>query len=451
MQGMSQSDLDENDLIDIYDYANDVNDEFIQLEVILNAVRYYPESDELTQRRAYFLLDNLSMNESAEIMAKKHSHETALWDILTLLIQHPDIETAEKGFTEILHQYSGYDDETIIQFVESAAELGLYDWLWSHKAEIQKRCEFPDTFLYELSQEAYERSDFDHAVKALDELTSSEPFNASYWHMLSQAYIHLDNYQEALQAIEYALAIEPTSADLLVTKAQILFDMKNNRKEAIDIILNLYISNPDNSVVCHTLVAMNLILNNVEEAQNVLSSYIMRHPDDAEAVEHSMMLPDPAFSILCLKKYLKTTKLEEPEWMSWANSNFDNGNYRQCADILLAWLYENDSMPEWSKLIESLYRQNRISEIVALYRNYVSNNILAVDPSALSLLLAVFIKTGNRSEALTLANYIKYMDIDKIKRADRRVTALGTISIARQVINSLNSGADASEVFPCEL
>ena len=108
-------------------------------------------------------------------------------------------------------------------------------------------------------------------------------------------------------------------------------------------------------------------------------------------------------------------------------------------------------MPEWSKLIESLYRQNRISEIVALYRNYVSNNILAVDPSALSLLLAVFIKTGNRSEALTLANYIKYMDIDKIKRADRRVTALGTISIARQVINSLNSGADASEVFPCEL
>ena len=127
MQGMSQSDLDENDLIDIYDYANDVNDEFIQLEVILNAVRYYPESDELTQRRAYFLLDNLSMNESAEIMAKKHSHETALWDILTLLIQHPDIETAEKGFTEILHQYSGYDDETIIQFVESAAELGLYD------------------------------------------------------------------------------------------------------------------------------------------------------------------------------------------------------------------------------------------------------------------------------------------------------------------------------------
>ena len=57
--GEIPSNFDENDLVDIYDYANDSYDEAVQLQVIFAAVRYFPDSDELMQRRAYFLLENL--------------------------------------------------------------------------------------------------------------------------------------------------------------------------------------------------------------------------------------------------------------------------------------------------------------------------------------------------------------------------------------------------------
>ena len=54
--GEIPSNFDENDLVDIYDYANDSYDEAVQLQAIFAAVRYFPDSDELMQRRAYFLL-----------------------------------------------------------------------------------------------------------------------------------------------------------------------------------------------------------------------------------------------------------------------------------------------------------------------------------------------------------------------------------------------------------
>lgn len=438
-QGNTQSEFDENDLIDIYDYANDVNDEFIQLEVILNAVRYFPESNDLAQRRAYFLLDNLSMSEGAEMMARQHAQESALWDILTLLVKRPEQAEAKKGFNEILQRYANYDDETIIQFVGASSELGLYDWLWENKDEILKRCEYPDTFLYELSQEAYERGDFRKSADALDELTTTEAFNASYWHMLAQAYVHLDNYEEALQAIEYALAIDPSSTDVLITKAQILFDMKKDREEALAIVRGVLSTNPDNTIACHTLVAMDLILGNVDEAQEVLASFLATHPADTEAVEHSMYLPDPAFSILYLKKYLRTTGLDESEWMAWAKSCYERGEYRQCSDILLAWLYENETLPEWSQLVESLYHQSRLAELIAVYHNYISDKNVTLGPLEAYLLMSALFETKDVKESLIVAERITKFDLSEMPRMDMRLMAVGAMERASKLVALVNS------------
>ena len=46
---------DEDELLDIYDYAQDEGDEMVQLYVFLAGARLYPDSDFLDERKAFFL------------------------------------------------------------------------------------------------------------------------------------------------------------------------------------------------------------------------------------------------------------------------------------------------------------------------------------------------------------------------------------------------------------
>ena len=46
--------IDEDDLISIYDYANDNGDEYVQLMAVICAMRQCPDNEDMCQRRAYF-------------------------------------------------------------------------------------------------------------------------------------------------------------------------------------------------------------------------------------------------------------------------------------------------------------------------------------------------------------------------------------------------------------
>ena len=46
---------DENELLDIYDFAQDEGDDMVQLYVLLTGARLYPDSDFLDERKAFFL------------------------------------------------------------------------------------------------------------------------------------------------------------------------------------------------------------------------------------------------------------------------------------------------------------------------------------------------------------------------------------------------------------
>ena len=46
---------EEDELLDIYDYAQDEGDEMVQLYVLLAGARLYPDSDFLDERKAFFL------------------------------------------------------------------------------------------------------------------------------------------------------------------------------------------------------------------------------------------------------------------------------------------------------------------------------------------------------------------------------------------------------------
>ena len=86
------------------------------------------------QRRAYFLLENLSMSDSAISIAESHGNAGALWDLLVLRVKRPVGQDAADAMSDILNRYGDYDDETIIQLVTTFSELGCSTGLRNTKS-----------------------------------------------------------------------------------------------------------------------------------------------------------------------------------------------------------------------------------------------------------------------------------------------------------------------------
>lgn len=447
VSGHIASGYDENDLIEIYDYANDIYDEYVQMEVILSGARIYPESEELAQRRAFFLYTTLSMTEGAVNIAMNHKGETALWAILLLLVKHPPIEESIKEMNSIVDTFADFDDETIIQLVDACVELELYDWLKENRELIKKRCLYPDTFLYELSQVADGKRDHEFGISVLEELTMLEPFNSLYWHMLAQQYVNNDDYNNALQAIDYALAIDPKSTNMLVTKAQILYDMNQDREKARSMMREVLLEDPDNALANHTLAAMLALDGNTEGALAIIRNYLKEHPGDKEAIDHLLTIGNREVDNEEINRYFKSGALStEQEWVAWADTFYQREQYQACADILLCRLYNTDSLFDWTQLLESLYRCGRYAEVVELYRKYVlrvrdiSGLSLSL-PDALIMVLSL-LREGYQTAAKELADFIVNYNISDINPYEKRLVAIGVQSVLRNILDAIDSSQD---------
>jgi tetratricopeptide (TPR) repeat protein len=440
--GEIPSNFDENDLIDIYDNANDNYDEAVQLQVIFAAVRYFPDSDELMQRRAYFLLEDLSMSDTALSIAENRHEDSALWELLVLRVKRPSGQEAADAMSAILNRYDDYDDETIIQLVTTFSELGLLDWLKDHKDVVQQRCRFKDTFLYELAQEAEEQGDCKYAAKLLTELTDMEPFNSTYWHMLSQEYINIGDYDNALSSIEYAVAISPDSAPILTTKAQILFDLNKNGQEAYRIVRDIVAHDKEYTPALFTLAAMYAIDGNEEGAASIVEEYLAEHPSEGEAIGHLLKLGDSLRNLRVLREYLHNSGKSQEEWTAWARTYYDQGLWQPTSDILLTWLYSKGVSGDWNMLIESLYRQKRIGEITQLYREYLLkiDDPMSVNISFTTFMMLIFamLRAGQIGTARHMADFMLSADISNVGLFENRMQLIGAQSILRSMLDVFN-------------
>ena len=437
---------DENDLVDIFDYANDMYDEYVQFEVILLAARLYPESEEMMQRRAFYMYGNLSMTDGAANLAAAHRQESALWTLLDLMVRHPSESECKSVMQSVIDRYSEFDDETAIQLVDVCSDLGIFDWLTEHKEEIQKRCAYPETFLYELAMEADSRGEYKLAAKFMEELTDREPFNAMFWHMLAQLQVRLDNYTDALASIDYALAIDADATAYRLTKAQIMFDMKTDKVKAVEIVEDVLKTEPDNKLAVHTLAVMYTIENRSKDAVALVKNYLVANPSDQVALEHLLMFGDRDSAVEAVKRYFSESTGNAEEWTAWAKSLYNRGQYRECADILLALLAWAGEIPEWTPMLEGLYRSGEYQAIVTLYRDIV----LAVEDisrlglsmtDALIFVLAL-VRCGQYMAAKKLADIVTGVEFHDIYPFEKRLSTMKVCDVMKTVGAAIMSGRD---------
>lgn len=249
--------FDEEELVEIFDYAGDLNDDYLRMEALLCGARYYPDSEPLRQRRAllYYTFGDDLTDKYLEDNSNRHS---PLWDIARIRAANPAGVEALAALDRMLSDYSEFDDEEIIQLVDLAASLGQTDWLMKRLKQLRKHVTYLPTLLYEIAVQLEIDQRYDDAINLLEQLTDLEPYNEQYWFMLAQEYDLNDNTAGALQALDLALAILPDDKAMRFYHARLLARDSATIHQAIDTIGRLVDEYPDDIDISRFLAAITI-------------------------------------------------------------------------------------------------------------------------------------------------------------------------------------------------
>ena len=87
-QGIQPDYYDRDELLDIYDYAQDEADVMVQMYVFLVASRLYPDADSFLGERIGFFVSYLDSRAGMDLLQRKGRPDTPLWDVLALGVKH---------------------------------------------------------------------------------------------------------------------------------------------------------------------------------------------------------------------------------------------------------------------------------------------------------------------------------------------------------------------------
>ncbi|THG51868.1 lipopolysaccharide assembly protein LapB [Muribaculum caecicola] len=443
--------IDEDDLISIYDYANDNGDEYVQLMAVICAMRQCPDNEDMCQRRAYFFTQNLGLADSAGHLMQGHVHESALWDILHLLVTRPKPDDACKAMASLVRAFRDFDDETIIQLVGACVELQILDWLCENKAFVQGRCLYQDTFLYELARACADAADHEQAIRLLDELTGIEPFNVLYWQLLADEYNQIEDFASALNAIDYALAIDGSNRELQLARAQILYDRNADRPLALSIVRELVETSPSDIDAAVTLCVMLCFENRQSEAKAVIEPLVKKFPSNRSVAANALLLGDRELNALALKGYINSApELTDEEINAWAGEQSMLGRHIAAADILLAWLHVNGSITSWSLLLGALYQAGCYAEVSSLHENFMLKSAqpesVSCNISDLLLIALSHLRCGESDKSLALLEFVASVDIKDFSTMQKRLEAIGAKNIASKLCNIIETAPDKARI-----
>ena len=211
----------EDDLIDIFDYAGDMADDYLRMEALLLGARLYPDSVELTERRAIFYL-YLDRKAFKAFLDDNPAMDTPLWQILRLNLLTPGDPGVERVLANFVDHCGRLTDEEVIQFVQLAGSVGASDWVLDHLDDLRAHVDYLPTLLYEAAAQAEDRGLYDRAAALVAELTDLEPYNPDYWTMHASISVMRKRYDEAAADIDYALAIDPENLEAMRAKLALL-------------------------------------------------------------------------------------------------------------------------------------------------------------------------------------------------------------------------------------
>lgn len=436
--------FDEDDIIEIYDYANDINDDLIKMEALFYGARMFPGSEALRTRREY-LYYYLGNDKAARLMLDRHNSRSTLSRLLALRTRPDNRKAAHAELESILNDAGELDDEELIQFIAEGSTQANYPWLIQHVDEIKKHCTYLPTLYYELAGAAEDNGDYATAVKMAEELTMLEPFNAEFWVALAEVQAMSNDYPAALNSVDYALAIDPDSPRAKIVKASALYYLKTDADEAIKLLLEAKGSDRFDSAALQTLTVLLTNRSRLDEAIAAIKEFLDKSPSDIMALDCLFVLDEDCVSPR-MEQFAETemaSQLAPNVWIDWTARHLAGNRCLTAAKILLTarscGIADNslDAM-----IAEALYRAGLYEDVL----REVDASEKASPERAAARVMAL-IRLGRRSEAEAylgdymagawLTHHVFANDILPYSAPARRFYTLGVQGIFRTILNVL--------------
>lgn len=326
---------DEDELIEIFDYAGDLNDDYLRTEALLLGARLYPDSQALKERRAV-LYSAFGSDMAAKYLDDNASVEGALWDIMRLRKQLPVGDEAGKALDSLVARYDLFDDEEIIQLTDLASKLGRYDWLVSRLGMLRKKTTYQPTLIFEVAVIAELNNDFKEAIKLLDELTQIEPYNYQYWQMLAELQKKDGDNDGAMSSLEMALAINPDDASGEFYLCRLLCETPGRMRDAAVRLEKLYKAHPEDPDIAHYyLMALTETGGDpYSERSFAILSDSYRHNPGHRQIATDMLAVDHPDAVKAIAESARQQPIELDDWLDWA-SHFSSIDAPKQANVIL--------------------------------------------------------------------------------------------------------------------
>ncbi len=400
--------FDEDELVAIFDYAGDRNDDFIRTEVLLCGARLYPDSEALADRKALYYLDGDDTDMMAREFIASNRRKSLLSDIVKLQIERPD--DPGRALRYLMEQHDTFNDEEMIRFVLAAGELGCYSWIKEHLPELRKKVDYLPVLLYEVMNEA-DRNDDNETVAALaEELIENEPFSDAYWMSLFQAQAKLGREDDARNSFAYARELADDNLQLKLRMAETIYrHAPYLRGEAIDMIEEASGKYPEVYPLVDCLGGLLDQDGRRDEAEAAIRAYFEAHPDEFDPLRQLLAFDiDDAEEVVGRHLDASRDGIDDDSLNQLVHALLFQGCIKSLSGLLTVVgarrPLDKDHLAPW---LVALFRAGRYVVVVGVFACVPNvKAVLSVPIRSLPIAAAVFISmmlTGNDKAATVFA------------------------------------------------
>lgn len=450
-----------NELLDIYDYAQDEGDILVQMFVFMTASRLYPETREFDERLAFFL-SYVSADAVNDLLAREGRKDTALWDTLRMGIECYSTGKDPTPYLEMIFStYSRLDCETELKIVDLLRDGMHHDLLVKYYPELINHAEDPRGISFEIAEALKELADYNEdARRVAEDITRLEPFNVESWLLLARIEFGMEHPREALGAVDYALAIDPTYFNARLTRGVIMVVIDELRKEAIETLEQILTESPDNVFALEGLGEAYAREGRNEDAVKIYQRMAKENLSMATGGNPLVQIIDLSGDKLDenIDEFLANVNGADQDWVQVVHPMIEKGNFKLAARTLDYVYRKVKSHNITSLFIHTLYDAEMYDRFIEVYEELMKRYPVAAEklfftPTDLVLVASVYLRKGNKAKAASLAEYIEKIKDDTPTINDRFM--LRGIKLTARLIRNLatqdHPGIDLSIFDPMTL
>lgn len=368
--------FDHDDIVEIFDYAGDMDDEYVRIEALMYAARYFPESTEMEQRRLIFYSETYP--QAAKEFIQDHGGDTPNQPLIQRLIaiqeyydddDDGDSDNAIFALEQILADKPKMNDEETIRFVTTVDHCNCLDWLEQNLECVATCSNNRACLLYELAMSLLDGIEYARAVPILEKLVSEKPFILSYWELLLEAQVNSQaDDAEIDDTVETILAMNPENEHALKHKFLKIYH-NNGDPDALSEIIRIM---PNDSKISRLYVRLLVTHDRKDKAATYIKDRLKANPLDYEALISNFFIVGHKSCLKAIKQAFMTpeakAKVSPNEWYE-AIKTLDTTKAAILGYALMLWIlkeYGPDTLPEWwtSTLIINAFERCKYKYVI---------------------------------------------------------------------------------------